>query len=520
MHPEAAAESAVEPTVGQAAEHLGRPDSLFINGSWRAADGLGTREVIDPCEGTVVAVVAEASVADVAAAVAAAKAAFRGGKWSGMPTGQRVAVLEAVADALQDNREQFALLETHDTGKTLAEARYDVDDSTAVYRYYAALAAQDAGRVVDTGRADVDSRVVYEPVGVCGLITPWNYPLLQISWKVAPALAAGNTLVAKPSELTPLSTIRLFELLETALKEAGAPSGVANLVLGGGSVGAALAGHPDVDLVSFTGGGVSGKSVMAAAASTVKKVALELGGKNPNIVFGDADLDTAVDFALTAAFLHSGQVCSAGSRLLLHRSLYERFVPELVRRAELIRVGRGVDKDSETGALISAAHREKVERYISGALEEGAKLLCGGVRPGGRELRSGFFLRPTVLGDCHAGMTVVREEVFGPVLTIETFETEDEAVELADDTPYGLAGAVWTTDQARAARVSARLRLGTVWINDYHPYVPQAEWGGFKQSGTGRELGPTGLREYQETKHIWRTLDPKPQRWFSEEGSR
>ena len=494
---------------------LARPDSLFIDGSWRAAAAGGVREIIDPCDASVVAVVAEADATDVDAAVAAAKGAFRGGGWSGMPTAQRVAVLEAVADALQEHREEIALLETHDTGKTLAESGYDVDDSTAVYRYYAALAAQDAGRVVDTGRADVDSRVVHEPVGVCGLITPWNYPLLQISWKIAPALAAGNTVVAKPSELTPLTTIRLFELLESVLRDAGAPSGVANLVLGAGAVGAALAAHPDVDLVSFTGGAASGKSVMAAAASTVKRVALELGGKNPNIVFEDADFETAVDFALTAAFLHSGQVCSAGSRLLLQRSLHERFVAELVRRAELIRVGRGTDKDSETGALISAAHREKVERYIAGAIEQGATLLCGGARPSDENLQPGFFLRPTVLDDCHADMTVVRDEVFGPVLTVETFETEDEAVALAEDTPYGLAGAVWTTNQARAARVASRLRLGTVWINDYHPYVPQAEWGGYKQSGTGRELGPTGLREYQETKHIWRTLDPKPQRWFS-----
>ena len=494
---------------------LTRLDSLFIDGSWRAAAAGGVREIIDPCDASVVAVVAEADATDVDAAVAAAKAAFRGGGWSGMPKAQRVAVLEAVADALQEHREEIALLETHDTGKTLAESGYDVDDSTAVYRYYAALAAQDAGRVVDTGRADVDSRVVHEPVGVCGLITPWNYPLLQISWKIAPALAAGNTVVAKPSELTPLTTIRLFELLESVLRDAGAPSGVANLVLGAGPVGAALAAHPDVDLVSFTGGAASGKSVMMAASATVKRVALELGGKNPNIVFEDADFETAVDFALTAAFLHSGQVCSAGSRLLLQRSLHERFVAELVRRAELIRVGRGTDKDSETGALISAAHREKVERYIAGAIEQGATLLCGGTRPSDENLQPGFFLRPTVLDDCHADMTVVREEVFGPVLTVETFETEDEAVALAEDTPYGLAGAVWTTDQARAARVASRLRLGTVWINDYHPYVPQAEWGGYKQSGTGRELGPTGLREYQETKHIWRTLDPKPQRWFS-----
>ena len=489
--------------------------TLLIGGAWSAPEGSGRREIVNPFDASVIATVAEASAADADRAVRAARSAFEEGSWSRAPRTHRAEVLTGLADSLQEHREEFARLETLDTGKTLAESRFDVDDTTAVLRYYAALSTTDAGRTVDTGRPGALSRVVHEPVGVCALITPWNYPLLQISWKLAPALAAGNTVVAKPSELTPLTTIRLFELLHEQLEKAGAPGGTANLVLGGGAVGAALAGHPEVDLVSFTGGGVSGRAVMRAAADTVKKVALELGGKNPNIVFGDADLDTVVDFALTAAFLHSGQVCSAGSRLLLHRGLHAEFTAELARRAELIRLGDGFAKGTESGPLISAEHREKVERHVAGALAEGAVLRAGGTRPTEPELQAGFFLRPTVLDGCRADMAVVREEVFGPVLTIELFDDEDEAVALANDTPYGLAGAVWTQDTARGERVAARLRLGTVWINDYHPYVPQAEWGGFKQSGTGRELGPSGLREYQETKHVWRTLDPVPQRWFA-----
>ncbi|TWE15287.1 betaine-aldehyde dehydrogenase [Kitasatospora atroaurantiaca] len=494
---------------------ISNPNSMLISGSWATARDGGERRVVNPYDASLLATVAEASATDVESAVRAARAAFDEGSWAAAPTVRRAGVLTATADALQQHREELALLETLDTGKTLAESRMDVDDATAVLRYYAALATTDAGRTVDTGRPDAVSRVVHEPVGVCALITPWNYPLLQICWKVAPALAAGNAVVAKPSELTPLTTIRLFELLQERLAEAGAPDGTANLVLGPGAVGAVLAEHPMVDLVSFTGGLASGRSVMRAAAATVKRVALELGGKNPNIVFADADLDTAVDFALTAAFLHSGQVCSAGSRLLLHRSLHEEFTAELARRADLIRLGSGLAKETETGPLISAEHRVKVESHLAVALAEGAVLRAGGGRPTELGLQDGYFLRPTVLDGCRAEMAVVREEIFGPVLTVETFEEEDEAVALANDTPYGLAGAVWTQDAGRGERVAARLRLGTVWINDYHPYVPQAEWGGFKQSGTGRELGPSGLREYQETKHIWRTVSPAPQRWFA-----
>ncbi|MDH6133334.1 betaine-aldehyde dehydrogenase [Kitasatospora sp. MAA4] len=491
------------------------PACLLIDGTWTAAEDGRQRAVVNPFDASTLALVAEASAADVGRAVRAARAAFDEGSWAHAPAARRAGVLTATADALQEQREELAVLETLDTGKTLSESRADVDDATAVLRYYAALSAADPSRTVDTGRPDAVSRVVHEPVGVCALITPWNYPLLQICWKIAPALAAGNTVVAKPSEVTPLTTIRLFRLLQRKLEQAGAPSGTANLVLGGGAIGAALAEHPEVDLVSFTGGLATGRSVMRAAADTVKKVALELGGKNPNIIFADADLDAAVDFALTAAFLHSGQVCSAGSRLLLHRSLHAEFTAELARRAELIRLGSGLEKGVETGPLVSAEHREKVERLLAGALAEGAVLRAGGGRPSEPELQAGFFLRPTVLDGCHAGMTVVREEVFGPVLTVELFDQEDEVVALANDTPYGLAGAVWTQDAERGERVATRLRLGTVWINDYHPYVPQAEWGGFKQSGTGRELGPSGLREYQETKHIWRTVSPAAQHWFA-----
>ena len=485
--------------------------SLYIDGEWVAsADGTCDR-VINPSDASVVAEVDVATDDQVRAAIAAARRAFDATDWPRTPTSERAALLDRVADLIDRDLESMARLETLNTGKAMRESRWDMGDVARVFRYYADLADKVAGRLVDTGNPDAISRIVYEPIGVCALIGPWNYPLLQLSWKIAPALAAGNTAVMKPAHLTPLTAIHLTKLLA----EAGVPRGVVNLVLGEGArVGQLLADSPDVDLISLTGGLEAGRRLLHGAAVNLKRVALEMGGKSPNIVFDDADFETVVDNALTAAFIHSGQVCSAGCRAIVQDALYDRFVAEIGRRADRIRLGAGLDDATEAGALISNEHRAKVEAHVAEAVAAGARVVAGGRRPDEPELQAGFYYRPTVIADVDPSMRIIREEVFGPVLTVERFTTEDEAVALANDTTYGLAGAVWTADAGRAQRVAGRLRHGTVWINDYNIYVPQAEWGGFKQSGIGRELGPTGLDEYREPKHIWQNMRPGPTGWF------
>ncbi len=483
----------------------------FINGQWVDARSQTTREIINPFNQEVVARVPESDEKDAQDAIRAAKEAFFNGEWSATSATERGQIVHKIADLIERDLEELAELETLDTGKTLEESRWDMEDIAGVFRYYAELADKDGGEIIDSPIPHTHSKIVREPVGVCAQITPWNYPLLQASWKLAPALAAGNTLIMKPSEITPLTTIKTFELME----EAGLPKGVVNLVLGPGhTVGEELSAHSDVDLVSFTGGLETGKQIMKSASTNMKKIALELGGKNPNIIFADADFDTAVDQALNAVFFHAGQICSAGTRLIVEEKIHDQFVEALVERVKNMKLGSGFDKATQMGPLISKEHLNKVSQYVEAGKEEGANVVIGGKRPDQDELKNGFFYLPTILTNCTTDMSVVQDEGFGPVMTVETFTTEEEAIRLANDSIYGLSGGVWTTDLAKAERCVSRMRMGTVWINDFNVYFPHAPWGGYKQSGIGRELGTTGLDEYTETKHVFTNMKPEQMNWF------
>jgi betaine-aldehyde dehydrogenase len=484
---------------------------MYVDGGWTLAIDGGTRELFDPSDGRLIATIAEATEADAEAAIGAARKAFDAGPWRDTSAVDRAALLFKVADAIDRHRDEFLRIDTLNNGKPLRETEYDAIDAANCFRYYAGLATKPHGQTFDVP-APSQTFTVREPIGVCGQIIPWNYPLLMAVWKLAPALAAGNVCVLKPAELTPLSVIRLAAIFE----ELEFPPGVVNIVTGpGATAGHAIAKSTRVDKIAFTGGTKTGRSIMQAATSNLKKISLELGGKSPNVVFADADFDTAIDYALFGIFANAGQVCSAGSRLVIERSLHDRFVERLVERARKIRVGDGFNPDTEMGPIISPVHRERVEDYIETGRMEGATLLCGGERLGG-ELADGNFIAPTIFDRTSRDMRIVQEEIFGPVLVVQTFDDEAEAIAVANDTIYGLAGAVFTEDVAKAHRVIRKMRAGITWINTYHPTYNEAPWGGYKQSGIGRELGTYGYDAYTEVKQINVNLDVEPSGWFSE----
>ncbi|MFW6207956.1 MAG: betaine-aldehyde dehydrogenase [Spirochaetota bacterium] len=487
---------------------------MYIDGKWVDSVSGQYREIFYPCTGEVITKVTEGNAEDVKLAVQAARQAFDQGHWPDTPAAERGRLVEKLADKVEENREELAKLESLDTGKTVEESRWDMDDIAGIFRYFGQLADKEGGEIIESPVPNTTSRVVREPVGVAAQISPWNYPLLQASWKIAPALAAGCTIVMKPSEITPFTTIRITELAE----EVGFPPGVINLVLGAGNtVGTEMTVNPGVDLVSFTGGIVTGKKILKAASDTVKKVALELGGKNPNIIFADADFETAVDFALNGVFFHAGQICSAGSRVLVESSIHDKFVAALKERISNIKMGDAFDASTEMGPLISEEHRAKVEKYMQIAKDEGAEIVLGGTRPDNPPHKDGYYFLPTLITGVKNNMRLAKEEIFGPVITVESFDSEAQAVEWANDTIYGLSGGVWTKDQDRAERVARALRTGTVWINDFNIYFVQAPWGGYKQSGSGRELGKPGLEEYTEIKHIYQNHANEPVNWFGKQ---
>lgn len=480
--------------------------SVLIDGTRREAVGGETIENFDPGTGQVIGQLARGGAEDVDLAVQSAFRAFDQ-LWRDLKPSARARCLFTLADLMDAHAEELASLETLDNGKPITESRYvDVALASEVFRYYGGWATKYAGEVLavspTVGSAFAYTR--YEPLGVVGAIVPWNFPLLLLSWKLGPALATGNSVVVKPSELTSLSTLYLAEL---AL-EAGIPPGVVNVVTGfGPEAGQALTEHPLVAKVTFTGSTETGKKVLAASVGSLKQVTLELGGKSPNIVFADADLDAAVQGAFLGIFMNQGQVCCAGSRAFVEESIYDVFVDRLANAATGINLGHGMAEGTDMGPLVSATQKERVMRYVTLGQDEGATLVCGGDTPNESAVGKGYFVKPTIFSDVKDEMTIAREEIFGPVLAVLPFRGEDEVISRANASQYGLAAGVWTQDLRRAHTVAAALEAGTVWVNSYNMIDPTTPFGGYKDSGFGRDLGVDGLRSYTRTKSVWIGLD-------------
>jgi betaine-aldehyde dehydrogenase len=482
------------------------PYQMYIGGQF--VDGAKGRsfEVFDPATEDAIATCPAGDASDVDRAVQAARAAFYEG-WRNVTAQERGRILFRLAERIRGRRAELAELETRNSGKPIVESEYDMDDTATCFEYYGGLATKISGEVLPVP-AEAVAFAMREPVGVAGQIIPWNYPLLMAAWKIAPAIAAGCTVVLKPAEQTPLSILALARDFEAI----GLPPGVVNIVTGDGpSAGAPLVGHPEVRKIAFTGSAEVGKIIMRTAADQLKRVSLELGGKSPNIFFSDADFENAVDGALFGTFINQGEVCSAGSRVLVQRDIYQKFIEAASAKARTIRLGNGLDRETKMGPLVSAEQRDRVARYLTIGRKE-AKVAVGGGTP--KQFDKGWYIEPTIFYDVDNSATIAQEEIFGPVMSVIPFSDEAEAIRIANATPYGLAAAVWTRDIFKAFRVVKALEAGIVWVNHMQPTFVEAPWGGYKASGFGRELGHWAVEEYLETKQVFINLDEKPIGWY------
>lgn len=482
-------------------DFLSAPQRLLINGEWVQSSTAQNFKTYDPATGNVLAEVAQGTESDINAAVDAARKAFREGSWVRMRPNMREDLLWKISQKILEWADDFAELESLDNGKPVGiAAAFDVRSAADCFRYYAGWPSKLQGAVnnpsmlLAPAEAEFHSYTRREPIGVCGQIIPWNFPLLMAAWKIAPALATGNTVVLKPAEQTPLTAL----LLGQVLMEVGVPAGVVNIVTGYGDIGAVLSNHEDVDKVAFTGSTAVGKKIVESAKGNLKNVSLELGGKSPNIVFADADIPSAVAGAIQGFTLNSGQACEAGTRIYVHEDIYEEFNAALAEQTKALKIGPGNDPESDITPLVSQEQLERVVGYLNEGKADGAKALVGGNRWGD----AGYYIEPTVFTDTTPDMSIEREEIFGPVTISIPFSDEDEVIEAANDTDYGLAAALWTQDLSRAHRVASRLQAGSVWVNTYHALDSQLPFGGYHQSGWGRELGPESIELYTQVKSV------------------